>query len=150
MITHQSTYRTLGPAAQRWTRSTSAGRALGTSSSDPAHHILLTRAYSPRRGGHPAHHFQVMDISPPPESLGVHCLPPNTTNGDHIEIDGQSFIVEKTRVRWKLRAGRYVRDHQGLDVLGTSRYLSNMFLNGLLEKESGGERATDGDGDGDP
>ncbi len=105
----------------------------------------VPRAYNPRRSGHPAHRFQVMDISPPPESLGVHCLPPNTTNGDQIEIDGQSFIVEKTRVRWKLRAGRYVRDHQGLDVLGTSRYLSNMFLNGLLEKESGGE--TDGGDD---
>ena len=97
-----------------------------------------------RRRSNPSH-FKVMDISPPPESLGVHCLPPNTTNGDQIEIDGQSFIVEKTRVRWKLQGGKYVRDHQGLDVLGTSRYLSNMFLNGLLEKESGGETSGEED-----
>ena len=136
MKTYQSAHRTPGHAAERWTRRVSAGRARGTSSD------TVPRAY-PRRSGHPAHRFQVMDISPPPESLGVHCLPPNTTNGDQIEIDGQSFIVEKTRVRWKLCGGRYVRDHQGLDVLGTSRYLSNMFLNGLLEKESGGE--TDGE-----
>jgi len=97
---------------------------------------VRTRSYRPNRGrrSNPSH-FQVLDISPPPESLGVHCLPPNTTNGDHIEIDGQSYIVEKTRIRWKLSGGRYVRDHKRLDVLGTSRYLSNMFLNGLLEKE---------------
>lgn len=86
-----------------------------------------------------------MDISPPPESLGVHCLPPNTTNGDEIEIDGQSFIVEKTRIRWKLSRGRYVRDHKRLDVLGTSRYLSNMFLNGLLEKESSDDSEDSGE-----
>lgn len=136
MNTHTSTYTsTLGPVAQRRTHWASAGLWAGGRSSEAK---ALPRSY-PRRPGHPAHQFQVMDISPPPESLGVHCLPPNTTNGDQIEIDGQSFIVEKTRVRWKLCGGRYVRDHQGLDVLGTSRYLSNMFLNGLLEKESGGE-----------
>ena len=64
--------------------------------------------------------------------------------GDEIEIDGQFFIVEKTRVRWKLERGRYVRDHKRLDVLGTGRYLSNMFLNSLLEIETSDEEEEGG------
>ena len=102
--------------------------------------------------------FEVNDISPPPESLGVHSLPPvrvchsvergsfhlflshfvsqNTTNGDEIEVNGQSYIVKTTTIRYKLERGRYVRDKKRVDVLGTSRYLSNLYLNQLLEKSS--------------
>ncbi len=58
--------------------------------------------------------------------------------------NGQFFIVEKTRVRWKLERGRYVRDHKRLDVLGTGRYLSNMFLNSLLEIETSDEEEEGG------
>ena len=39
--------------------------------------------------------------------------------------------------------GRYVRDHKRLDVLGTGRYLSNMFLNSLLEMETSEEDEED-------
>lgn len=32
--------------------------------------------------------FEVKVITPPPRSLGVHVLPPDTHNGDQIEVDG--------------------------------------------------------------
>lgn len=47
-------------------------------------------------------------------------------------------------MRWKLERGRYVRDHKRLDVLGTGRYLSNMFLNSLLEIETSDEEEEGG------
>lgn len=33
--------------------------------------------------------FEVKDLSPPPKILGIHSLPPDTHNGDQIEVEGQ-------------------------------------------------------------
>ena len=41
--------------------------------------------------------FEVKDVSPPPRILGIHSLPPDTHNGDQIEVEGQ---VEKQLQLW--------------------------------------------------
>ncbi len=33
--------------------------------------------------------FEVRIVTPPPTSLGIHRLPPDTHNGDQIEVDGK-------------------------------------------------------------
>lgn len=40
-------------------------------------------------------------MTPPPCSLGIYALPPNTHNGEEIEIDGQNYVV--TTVVLKVR-----------------------------------------------
>ncbi|KAI8104820.1 hypothetical protein M9434_003372 [Picochlorum sp. BPE23] len=75
--------------------------------------------------------FEVKDISPPPESLGLHSFPPNTTNGDVITVNGQSYVVKSTVIRYKLQRGRYRPCHKRLDVLGTSRYIYNLYLTNI-------------------
>jgi hypothetical protein len=77
--------------------------------------------------------FEVEDISPPSTSLGLHRLPRNTTNGDEITVRGHSYIVRSTVVRYKLSRGRYRLDHKRLQVLGTGRYLANLYLENLME-----------------
>lgn len=37
--------------------------------------------------------FEVKDVSPPPRVLGIHSLPPDTHNGDQIEVQGQVHIA---------------------------------------------------------
>ncbi|KAK9853098.1 hypothetical protein WJX84_005554, partial [Apatococcus fuscideae] len=33
--------------------------------------------------------FEVRIVTPPPTSLGIHRFPPDTHNGDQIEVDGK-------------------------------------------------------------
>ena len=40
--------------------------------------------------------FEVKDVSPPPRVLGIHSLPPDTHNGDQIEVEGQVAIAATT------------------------------------------------------
>ena len=37
--------------------------------------------------------FEVKDVSPPPRTLGIHSLPPDTHNGDQIEVEGQVCVA---------------------------------------------------------
>lgn len=88
--------------------------------------------------------FEVQVVTPPKESLGIHALPPDTHNGDQINIDGkvspatpsqklsprfllhlplticarcaQDFVVSSLVLQYKLVGGRYQRDHNRLDV----------------------------------
>lgn len=39
--------------------------------------------------------FEVRVTSPPPRSLGVHSLPPNTSSGEVIEVEGDWYMVKK-------------------------------------------------------
>jgi hypothetical protein len=41
-------------------------------------------------------------ISPPQRTLGVHALPPDTHNGDLIEVEGHNYIVESVVLQYKL------------------------------------------------
>jgi len=78
--------------------------------------------------------FEVRVLSPPPRSLGIHSLPPNTHCGETIEVDGEWYIVAKLVCQYKLHGGRYVRDHHRLDVERSERWVMNRYLEGLLEK----------------
>ncbi|KAL4423425.1 hypothetical protein ABPG77_010003 [Micractinium sp. CCAP 211/92] len=72
--------------------------------------------------------FEVQDVSPPPRSLGIHALPPNTHNGDQIEVEGSAFVVQAVVMQYKLVRGKYRRDHARLEVQNTGRMLANMYL----------------------
>eukprot|EP00775_Hariotina_reticulata_P011627 gene11627-11771_t len=76
--------------------------------------------------------FEIKVVTPPPRSLGIYALPPNTHNGEQIEIDGQGYVVTSLVLKYKLVKGKYVRDHSRLEVLPTSRYFLNMMLDGLV------------------
>lgn len=77
--------------------------------------------------------YEVKVVSPPPRSLGVYALPPNTHNGDEIEVDGQGYVVTRVVLKYKLVSGKYVRDHNGLEVTPTSRFFLNLMLDGLVK-----------------
>lgn len=80
--------------------------------------------------------FEVQDMSPPPCSLGIHALPPNTHNGDQIEVDGSAYVVQCVVLQYRLVRGKYRREHAKLEVQGTGRMLANLFLEDLYKKPS--------------
>eukprot|EP00892_Ulva_mutabilis_P000697 jgi/Ulvmu1/10628/UM066_0007.1 len=77
--------------------------------------------------------FEVVEVSPPPHSLGIHSLPPKTHNGDQLSIEGKEYVVTSLILQYKLQRGRYVRDHCKLQVLPTGRYFYNEFLSAMME-----------------
>ncbi|KAL3147981.1 hypothetical protein ABBQ38_014276 [Trebouxia sp. C0009 RCD-2024] len=99
---------------------------------------LLCRAASGgkghrRRAGKPGL-FEVKDVSPPPRVLGIHSLPPDTHNGDQIEVEGQDYVVDSVMFHYKLVGGKYQRDHNQLAVHSTSRFFLNKYLNQMYQK----------------
>jgi len=72
-------------------------------------------------------------VTPPPRSLGIYALPPHTHNGEEIEIDGQGYVVTSLVLQYKLVKGKYVREHNRLDVQPTSRYFLNIMLDNLVQ-----------------
>eukprot|EP00884_Botryococcus_braunii_P003615 jgi/Botrbrau1/13254/Bobra.0074s0003.1 len=77
--------------------------------------------------------FEVKVITPPPRSLGVHVLPPDTHNGDQIEVDGLDYVVSGVVLQYKLVRGRYEREHNRLEVQSTGRYITNAWLQHLMD-----------------
>ena len=49
-----------------------------------------------------------------------------------LQIDGEEYIVQSLVLRYKLQRGRYVRDHNKLEVLRAGRYLVNQYLSSML------------------
>ncbi|PSC75507.1 hypothetical protein C2E20_1129 [Micractinium conductrix] len=90
--------------------------------------------------------FEVQDLSPPPQSLGIHALPPNTHNGDQIELDGAAYVVQSVVLQYRLVRGKYRRDHARLEVRNTGRMLANLFLEELYQRE--GPPGADGEAGG--
>jgi hypothetical protein len=90
------------------------------------------RGKSERRACQPGL-FEVKVVTPPPRSLGIYALPPNTHNGEEIEIDGQGYVVTSLVLQYKLVKGKYVREHNRLDVQPTSRYFLNIMLDNLVQ-----------------
>lgn len=74
------------------------------------------------------------DVSPPPRVLGIHSLPPDTHNGDQIEVEGQDYVVDSVMFHYKLVGGKYQRDHNQLAVYSTSRFFLNKYLNQMYQK----------------
>lgn len=88
-----------------------------------------------RRAGKPGL-FEVKDVSPPPRTLGIHSLPPDTHNGDQIEVEGQDYVVDSVILHYKLVGGKYQRDHNQLAVQSTSRYFLNKYLDHMYKTGS--------------
>ncbi|GLC44090.1 hypothetical protein PLESTB_000930500 [Pleodorina starrii] len=77
--------------------------------------------------------YEVRVVTPPPRSLGIYALPPNTQCGEEIDVEGSSYVVTTVVLQYKLRGGKYVRDHNRLDVQPTGRWLVNQMLEGLIK-----------------
>ncbi|XP_057437362.1 uncharacterized protein LOC130729581 isoform X2 [Lotus japonicus] len=80
------------------------------------------------------HAYKVVEITPPPKSLGVRCLPPNLQCGESVTIEGQAYTISAVTHRYQLRKGKYEPSEKRLDVLSTGRYLVNLYLEDLLEQ----------------
>lgn len=77
--------------------------------------------------------FEVRVLTPPPKSLGIHRFPPNTHNGDQIEVDGKDYVVASISLKYHRVGGKYVRMHNRLNVQSTGLYFTTQQLNKLLE-----------------
>jgi hypothetical protein len=77
--------------------------------------------------------FEVRVITPPPKSLGVYELPPLTHNGEELVIDGEAYVVQRLVLQYKLRGGKYHRDHNALEVTPTGRWFTEQMLTNLMQ-----------------
>ncbi|KAM1075815.1 hypothetical protein FF1_023373 [Malus domestica] len=78
--------------------------------------------------------YKVIEITPPPKSLGVRCFPSNLHCGDSVTIEGQTYTISAVTHRYQLRKGKYEPSEKRLDVLSTARYILNLYLDNLLEQ----------------
>lgn len=104
------------------------GGSSGSSSGDRLGKRLARRGKAQQPGK-----FEISVVTPPPRSLGIYALPPLTHNGEMIEVDGSGYVVTSVIVQFKLLKGKYVRDHNRLEVLPTGRWLLNQQLESLLK-----------------
>ncbi|GMP29379.1 hypothetical protein CsSME_00004510 [Camellia sinensis var. sinensis] len=79
------------------------------------------------------HPYKVIEITPPPKSLGIRCFPPNLQCGESVTIEGQAYTISAVTHRYQLRKGKYEPSEKRLDVLSTGRYILNLYLENLLE-----------------
>ena len=98
------------------------------------------RSENKRRPAFPSNHplparvFDVLVATPPPRSLGAHPLPPDTHNGDRIEVEGEgAFVVRGVVLNYRLVGGRYVKAGATLEVASQGRFLVEKFLEGLVQ-----------------
>ncbi|XP_020111970.1 uncharacterized protein LOC109726644 isoform X4 [Ananas comosus] len=78
--------------------------------------------------------FKVVEITPPPKSLGVRCFPTNIHCGESVTIEGRAYTVSAVTHRYQLRKGKYEPSEKRLDVQSTGRYILNLYLENLLDK----------------
>jgi hypothetical protein len=76
--------------------------------------------------------FEVRVVTPPPRSLGVYELPPLTHTGEELVIDGEGYVVQRLVLQYKLKAGKYERDHNALEVTPTGRWFTEQMLQNLM------------------
>ncbi|XP_030530838.1 uncharacterized protein LOC115741206 isoform X2 [Rhodamnia argentea] len=80
------------------------------------------------------HPYKVVEITPPPRSLGVRCFPSNLQCGESVTIEGQAYTISAVTHRYQLRKGKYEPSEKRLDVLSTGRYLLNLYLDNLYKQ----------------
>ncbi|KAJ4729297.1 Sushi, von Willebrand factor type A, EGF and pentraxin domain-containing protein 1 [Melia azedarach] len=80
------------------------------------------------------HPYKVIEITPPPKSLGIRCFPSNLQCGESVTIEGQTYTISAVTHRYQLRKGKYEPREKRLDVLSTGRYILNLYLENLLEQ----------------
>ncbi|KFK33095.1 hypothetical protein AALP_AA6G330600 [Arabis alpina] len=47
--------------------------------------------------------YKVIEITPPPKSLGTRCLPHNLQCGENVMIEGQTYTISAVTHRYQLR-----------------------------------------------
>ncbi|KAL5797043.1 hypothetical protein ACOSQ2_001863 [Xanthoceras sorbifolium] len=87
-----------------------------------------------RERNHNNHPYKVIEITPPPKSLGVRCFSSNLQCGESVTIEGQTYTIRAVTHRYQLRKGKYEPSEKILDVLSTGRYILNLYLENLLEQ----------------
>ncbi|KAI9178432.1 hypothetical protein LWI28_026406 [Acer negundo] len=51
--------------------------------------------------------YKVIEITPPPKSLGVRCFSSNLQCGESVTIEGQTYTIRAVTHRYQLRKGKY-------------------------------------------
>ncbi|KAG8384869.1 hypothetical protein BUALT_Bualt04G0163200 [Buddleja alternifolia] len=97
---------------------------------------VICRKKDKERGGHGQNNYpyKVIEITPPPKSLGIRCFPSNLQCGDGVTIEGEDYTISAVTHRYQLRKGKYEPSEKRLDVLSTGRYILNLYLDSLLEQ----------------
>ncbi|XVF14041.1 hypothetical protein REPUB_Repub09cG0022400 [Reevesia pubescens] len=95
---------------------------------------VICRRKEKGREHHSNYPYKVIEITPPPKSLGVRCFPPNLQCGESVTIEGQTYTISAVTHRYQLRKGKYEPSEKRLDVLSTGRYILNLYLENLLEQ----------------
>ncbi|CAL5191627.1 unnamed protein product [Lathyrus oleraceus] len=105
--------------------------AVGSSQKTMLYEVSCSSSRKRDSGIHP---YKVVEITPPPKSLGLRCLPPNLQCGESVTIEGQAYTISAVTLRYQLRKGKYEQTEKRLDVLSTGRYLVNLYFENLLEQ----------------
>ncbi|XP_051114549.1 uncharacterized protein LOC127240118 isoform X1 [Andrographis paniculata] len=95
---------------------------------------IFCRKKDKERGGQKNFPYKVIEITPPPKSLGIRCFPPNLQCGESVTIEGRGYTISAVTHRYQLRRGKYEPSEQRLDVLSTGRYILNLYLENLLQQ----------------
>ncbi|KAE9586522.1 hypothetical protein Lal_00044695 [Lupinus albus] len=106
---------------------------IGVGSSSFKQQTLSFEVCCRKRDRDSIHPYKVVEITPPPKSLGIRCFPPNLQCGESVTIEGQAYTISAVTHRYQLRKGKYEPSEKRLDVLSTGRYLVNLYLENLLE-----------------
>ncbi|PKI75125.1 hypothetical protein CRG98_004460 [Punica granatum] len=102
-----------------------------------AHHKglqVMCRKKEKERDSHNHYPYKVVEITPPPKSLGVRCFPSNLQCGESVTIEGQTYTISAVTHRYQLRKGKYEPSEKRLDVLSSGRYILNLYLDNLFEQ----------------
>ncbi|XP_044502856.1 uncharacterized protein LOC123223649 [Mangifera indica] len=105
---------------------------LGTYQKTRAVQVICRR--KERSRDHNIYPYKVIEITPPPKSLGIRCFPSNLQCGESVTIEGQTYTISAVTHRYQLRKGKYEPSEKRLDVLSTGRYILNLYLENLLEQ----------------
>ncbi len=78
--------------------------------------------------------YAVRKLSPPQEDLGSVELVGSVGTGETVELQGKQWMVNRIVTMFVLRRGKYQKDRTRLDVVETSRWLLDGYLNQLYKK----------------
>lgn len=78
--------------------------------------------------------YHVSIVSPPPRSLGVFALDPNTQSGDLIEHESKHYEVQRVRCLYRYRSGLgYVMTKKMAEAIDFNRIVEEAFLNRVIK-----------------
>ncbi|KAJ6751580.1 hypothetical protein OIU85_002052 [Salix viminalis] len=76
---------------------------LGAYQKTPAVHVTCRKKERDRDHSYP---YKVIEITPPPKSLGIRCFPTNLQCGESVTIEGQAYTISAVTYRYQLRKGK--------------------------------------------